>query len=77
MLERGPIPGAPNNRILLALGFALAHPAVDTAIVGTQNPAHMQANIDWVKNELPLAAETVTALRERFEAVGQGWVQLR
>lgn len=77
MRRRGPIPGAPDNRIVLALGFALAHEAVDTAIVGTQNPAHMQANIDWVENELPLAAETVTALHERFEAVGQDWVQLR
>ena len=77
MLERGPIPGAPDNRILLALGFALAHETVDTAIVGTQNPAHMQANIDWVENELPLAAEAVAALHERFEAVGQAWVQLR
>ena len=53
MMAQGPLPGAPENRIMLALGFTLAHKAVDTAIVGTHNPAHMQANIRWLENDLP------------------------
>ncbi|MDX1520482.1 MAG: aldo/keto reductase [Anaerolineae bacterium] len=76
MRQHGPIPGAPNDRILLALGFTLAHDAVDTAIVGTRNPAHMQANIALVENDLPIATEAVEALHERFEQVEQNWRQL-
>jgi hypothetical protein len=72
----GPIPGAPEHRILLALGFTLAHDAVDTAIVGTRNPEHMKTNIAWVKEKLPLADEAVEALHQRFDEVGQNWVQL-
>jgi hypothetical protein len=78
MAELGPIPNAPDHRILLALGFTLAHDAVDTAIVGTQNPEHMRTNIDWVENRLPIAEEAVSALYERFErfASDRNWRQL-
>ncbi len=72
---QGPLPGAPDHRILLALGFTLAHGAVDTAIVGTRNPRHMQMNIEWVENDLPLAAETVEALEHRFDELGEDWEQ--
>jgi aryl-alcohol dehydrogenase-like predicted oxidoreductase len=75
MAEEGPIPGAPENPILLALGFTLANPAIDTAIVGTRNPEHMQANIRWVERELPIAEEAVEALRRRFEELGANWRQ--
>ena len=75
MQKLGPVSGAPDHRILLALGFTLAHEAVDTAIVGTRNPAHMQANIKWVASELPIAAEAVEILRNRFDQVEQDWVQ--
>ena len=73
MLELGPIPGAPEDRQLLAVGFVFAHPEVDTAIVGTRNPAHMQANIDLVENRLPIAEEAVAELHHRFERLGKDW----
>jgi aryl-alcohol dehydrogenase-like predicted oxidoreductase len=76
MAKMGPLPGAPQNPLLLALGFVLAHDEVDTAIVGTRNPEHMQANIDWVEGELPIPPEVVEDLHRRFEEVGQGWGQL-
>ena len=76
MAQVGPIPGAPEARILLALGFALAHDEVDTAIVGTRNPEHMRTNIEWVETGLPLAAEAVDALHRRFDQVGRGWPQM-
>ena len=73
----GPIPGAPENRILLSLGFTLAHEEIDTVIVGTRNPAHMQANMKLVETELPLNPQVVEALHHRFDEVGEEWVQLR
>ncbi len=75
MAGEGPIPGAPENRILLAIGFTLAHDAVDTAIVGTSDPEHMRANIRWLEEELPLAAEAVRELERRFEELGADWSQ--
>lgn len=77
MLAAGPIPGAPEDRILLALGFVLAHEAVDTAIVGTQNPQHLAGNIALVESSLPIASEAVTALHGRFDQTQQNWRQLR
>jgi aryl-alcohol dehydrogenase-like predicted oxidoreductase len=50
----------------LALGFILAHEAVDTAIVGTGNPDHMKANIELVENDLPISAKVVQELHRRF-----------
>jgi aryl-alcohol dehydrogenase-like predicted oxidoreductase len=76
MAQMGPISGAPKARILLALGFALAHGEVDTAIVGTRNPEHMRANLGWVETGLPLAAEALEALHRRFDQVGPGWPQM-
>jgi aryl-alcohol dehydrogenase-like predicted oxidoreductase len=76
MQEPGPLPDAPEDRILLALGFTLAHDAVDTAIVGTGNPEHMQANIRMVEEALPIARATVAELQRRFDEMDDGWVQL-
>ena len=76
MAALGPIPGAPENRILLALGFTFAHDQVDTIIVGTHNPRHMEANLEWVKTDLPIAAEAVEELHRRFEQLGGGWLQM-
>lgn len=70
LLERGPIPQAPQDAILLALGFILAHKEVDTAIVGTRNPEHMKTNIGLVENELPIAQEVVEELHRRFIEMG-------
>ena len=75
MADLGPIREAPEDGILLALGFTLAHDAVDTAIVGTSNPEHLQANIRMVEQELPLPAEVVEELQARFEEVGMEWDQ--
>lgn len=72
----GELPDAPVNRIWLALDFALSHAPVDTAIVGTRNPAHMQSNIAWVNHEPPLAEAAVHALHQRFDQVGRDWPQL-
>jgi aryl-alcohol dehydrogenase-like predicted oxidoreductase len=66
MIEMGPIPRAPQDPILLALGFVLAHEEVDTAIVGTRNPDHMKTNIELVENELPIPQEVVEELHHRF-----------
>jgi aryl-alcohol dehydrogenase-like predicted oxidoreductase len=65
MLDMGPIPEAPEDPILLALGFILAHEAVDTAIVGTSDPDHMRANIGLVENDLPISAKVVHELHRR------------
>ena len=48
MAADGPIPGGPHHEVMLALAFALCHSEVDTAIVGTRNPAHMTSNIDMI-----------------------------
>jgi aryl-alcohol dehydrogenase-like predicted oxidoreductase len=76
MAKMGPIPNAPEDRMWLALGFVLAHDEVDTAIVGTRNPAHMRANISGLDTHLPIALEAVQALHLRFEQVRHHWVQL-
>jgi aryl-alcohol dehydrogenase-like predicted oxidoreductase len=75
MAREGPIPGAPDDPILLALGFVLAHEAVDTAIVGTSDPEHMEANIRLIEEELPIAGEVVEELHRRFDELGEGWSQ--
>lgn len=77
MQKMGPLPGAPDNRILLALGFTLAHDEVDTVIVGTRNPEHMRSNIAWFNNDLPISPQVVEELRRRFDEVGEEWMQLR
>jgi aryl-alcohol dehydrogenase-like predicted oxidoreductase len=75
MAALGPIPGAPDHRILLSLGFTFAHDDVDVMIVGTQNPDHMQANLKWVETALPITAEAVEELHRRFEQLGAQWEQ--
>lgn len=72
----GPLPEAPENSILLALGFVLSQPEVDTVIVGTHNPSHLSSNIEMVTRQLPIPTETVEALHRRFEEADDGWFQL-
>ena len=76
MDHMNPPAGSPAHRILLALGFTLAHDAVDTVIVGTKNPTHMQANLDWLANDLPIDPAVVAELHSRFDALDKDWVQL-
>ena len=75
MQQAGELPEAPANCIWLALGFTLAHDAVDTAIVGRRSPVHMQSNIDWLNSLPPLSPQTVDELHRRFEAQDDGWIQ--
>ena len=75
MRAMGPIPNAPDDRILLSLGFVLAHPEADTAILGTRNPSHMAANQELVKR-LPIPDEVVEELRRRFDELDDDWLQL-
>jgi aryl-alcohol dehydrogenase-like predicted oxidoreductase len=60
----------------LSIGFVLAHPEVDVAILGTHNPSHMASNIRLVEKKLPLATEAVEHLHRVFDGLGQGWTQL-
>ncbi len=76
MANEGPIPGSPDDRILLALGFTFAHPQVDTAIVGTTNPAHLVSNIEMVNSGLDLADGVVEELYRRFDLLGGDWRQI-
>ncbi len=74
--NEGAIPGAPDDRILLALGFTFAHPQVDTAIVGTTNPDHLLSNIEMVNSGLDLADGVVDELYRRFDVLGADWRQI-
>jgi hypothetical protein len=76
MSRPGKLPEAPDSPILLALGFVMAHEAMDTAIVGTHNPGHMQMNLDWLENDLPISMKTVAELQRRFDTLDDDWVQL-
>jgi len=76
MAQSGTIHGAPNDRIMLALGFVLAHIEVDTAIVGTRNLGHLRANSLMVDSGNYLSPDAVGELVRRFEELGEGWVQL-
>lgn len=76
MLELGPIPEAPDDPILLALGFVMAHDAVDTAIAGTKDPDHVRKNIHWVEYALPISEKAVETLHRRFQELGQNWKQM-
>ncbi len=67
MFGDGSITGAPENSIALALAFTLAHPEVDTAIVGTRSPEHMHENVEIVENQEPLPEDIVEELRRRYE----------
>ena len=76
MREMGPVPEAPEDPVLLAMGFVLAQPEVDTVIVGTHNPAHVLSNIELVEKHLPIPAAAIEELQRRFAEVGAGWKQL-
>jgi aryl-alcohol dehydrogenase-like predicted oxidoreductase len=75
MKALGSLPDAPNDPVKLALGFVWAHDEVDTTIVGTSNPKHMQGNIDLVASGVEIPAATVQALANRFDQFEQSWEQ--
>ena len=76
MCKDGPIIEEPEDRIVTLLGFVLAHKEVDIALVGTQNPGHMTANIDIVENQLPIHNGVVKEIQRRFDENGESWTQL-
>ena len=75
LLEQGELPGGPADRIELSLAFTLDRPEIDTAIVGTRNPAHMRANIALVDRGLGLSEELTAELHRRFEILDDDWFQ--
>jgi hypothetical protein len=75
MRAEGSLPGAPGDRIALALAFTLAHDAVDVAIVGTVKVEHMLGNVGLVEAGLVIADDTLAALHDRFARLDDGWVQ--
>ena len=76
MVEEGPVTGAPEDRILTSIGFVLARDEVDTALVGTQNPDHMESNIRMVNDQLPIPIGVVEELQRRFDEHEDDWRQL-
>lgn len=76
MRELGPIDGEPADPHLLTMGFTLANPDVDVAIVGSHNPAHVQSNIEMVEQQLPIQDSVVQELYRRFDQVEDDWRQL-
>lgn len=75
MCAPGPIEGEPDNGILTSLGYTLADPNANVAIVGTKDPSHMEANIRQVESELPIPVSVVEELNSRFEKLDTDWSQ--
>ena len=51
------------------LRFTFSHPDMDTNIVGTINPAHLQDNINALLKG-PLPPDVYTEAKRRLDAVG-------
>jgi aryl-alcohol dehydrogenase-like predicted oxidoreductase len=57
------------SRTAFLLRFTLSHPRVDTTIVGTLFPAHLQENVDAALRG-PLPAEVYQEAKERLDRIG-------
>ncbi len=75
MAGMGDIADEPEDRIETSLGFTFAHPQVDTAILGTQNQAHMQSNVRMVESGMNVPGSVIAELQARFDKVGENWEQ--
>lgn len=73
--SEGPLPSEPSDRILTAMGFLFAHPEVDVAIVGTQRAHHLKSNVELVSNDLPISADAVAELHDRYDRLSEDWEQ--
>ena len=62
------------SRTAFLLRFTLSHPRVDTTIVGTLYPEHLQENVAAAKNG-PLPAEVYEEAKRRLDKVGVAPVQ--
>jgi len=74
MAALGPIEVPSNDRILMSLGFVMAHEEIDTAIVGTRNPEHLKSNIDLFNSKLPIDRSIVTELYRRWDELDDNWI---
>ena len=73
ILDIGPIDDAPEDPIVMALGFVLGNEEVATAIVGTGSPEHMLRNIEIAETQLPIPESVVAELQRRFDELGGDW----
>ncbi len=72
----GDVPGEPEDPIIAAMGFTLAHPEIHVAIIGTKSPRHMVSNIETLDDALAIDSAFVDALHDRFAALDDEWRQL-
>lgn len=75
MEREGPVAGAPEDSIELALGFLFAHDEVDTAIVGTTNIDHLLSNKAIIESESAISLEVVDEVHRRFDTLDDDWRQ--
>ena len=75
MIGDNSLPTNSTHPLVISLGFVFAHNAIDVAIVGTKNPVHMQNNINWVENDLPIDKTIVQRWEQKFDEVGSDWSQ--
>jgi aryl-alcohol dehydrogenase-like predicted oxidoreductase len=71
----GDVPGDPNDPIVAAMGFTLAHPEIHVAIIGTKNPRHMASNIETLDDALSIDQAFVDAMHDRFAELDDEWRQ--
>ena len=76
MRNMGPLAIESYDPVSLALGFVFSHAEIDTAIIGTQNEAHLRANLAWMRSESHLPAEIIEELYFRFDKVVKNKDQL-
>ncbi len=72
----GDVPGDPDDPIVAAMGFTLAHTEIHTAIIGTKNPRHMASNIETLDDALNIDPTFVDAMHARFAQLDDDWRQL-
>ncbi len=72
----GDVPGEPDDPIIAAMGFTLAHPEIHVAIIGTKNPRHMVSNIETLDDALGIDGTFVDAMHDRFAELDDDWRQL-
>jgi aryl-alcohol dehydrogenase-like predicted oxidoreductase len=57
------------SRTAFLLRFTISHPHIHTIIVGTQNPDHLNDNVEAAQRG-PLSPETYAEIKKRLESVG-------
>lgn len=64
--------GAPDDGLELSLRFTFSHDAIDTAIVGTTNPTHVEQNVTLAAAG-PLPEAVLDHLHDQFRLLGEDW----